>query len=252
MPRSRRLVAVAGDTLVGLVFFGSRRTGAARTDAWSAYDVFVVVQGYRAFYEALRRGGLTGKSPALMALVSGWLPPTQFSLRFEDLGVHVKAASSASTRTGARPPRTAGTTSASGGSSSPRASCTAETRRRVGISWKASCRPSGDVAVGEALAPPELRREGLRSLRPADLDAVGGAARAHRPGRRPVGGAASPPGPGLRSAPPRARRAAARLAPAPGASSAGWRPSRPVGVARAAPARRSISVARSCGPPPAG
>jgi hypothetical protein len=87
-----RLVAVAGDTLVGLVFFGSRRTGAARRDAWSAYDVFVVVQGYRAFYEALRRGGLTGKSPALMAPVSGWLPPTQFSLRFEDLGVHVKAA----------------------------------------------------------------------------------------------------------------------------------------------------------------
>ena len=92
MPRSRRLVAVAGDTLVGLVFFGSRRTGAARKDAWSAYDVFVVVQEYRAFYEALRRGGLTGKSPALMALVSGWLPPTQYSLRFEDLGVHVKAA----------------------------------------------------------------------------------------------------------------------------------------------------------------
>ncbi len=87
-----RLVAVAGDTLVGLVFFGSRRTGAARKDAWSAYDVFVVVRGYRAFYETLRRGGLTGKSPALMALVSGWLPPTQYSLRFEDLGVHVKAA----------------------------------------------------------------------------------------------------------------------------------------------------------------
>ncbi len=89
---ARRLVAVAGDTLVGLVFFGSRRTGAARKDAWSAYDVFVVVQAYRAFYEALRRGGLTGKGPAPMALVSGWLPPTQLSLRFEELGVHVKAA----------------------------------------------------------------------------------------------------------------------------------------------------------------
>jgi hypothetical protein len=74
------------------VFFGSRRTGAARRDAWSAYDAFVVVEAYRPFYEALRRAGLTGKSPALMALVSGWLPPTQLSLRFEDLGVHVKAA----------------------------------------------------------------------------------------------------------------------------------------------------------------
>jgi hypothetical protein len=88
----RRLAAMAGDTLVGLVFFGSRRTGAARRDAFSAYDVFVVVEGYRAFYEALRGGGLTGKSPALLALVSGWLPPTQISLRFEDLGLHVKAA----------------------------------------------------------------------------------------------------------------------------------------------------------------
>jgi hypothetical protein len=88
----RRLSAAAGGTLVGLVFFGSRRTGAARANAWSAYDVFVVVEGYRAFYGALRRAGLTGKRPGLMALVSAWLPPTQYSLRFEPEGVHVKAA----------------------------------------------------------------------------------------------------------------------------------------------------------------
>ena len=88
----RRLAAAAGDSLVGLVFFGSRRTGAARKDAWSAYDLFVVVAGYRPFYAALRRAGLTGKRPGLLTLVSGWLPPTQCSLRFEDLGVHVKAA----------------------------------------------------------------------------------------------------------------------------------------------------------------
>jgi hypothetical protein len=87
----RRLAAAAGDSLVGVVFFGSRRTGAARKDAWSAYDLFVVVAGYPAFYEGLRQAGLTGKRPALMALVSGWLPPTQCSIRFEDLGVHVKA-----------------------------------------------------------------------------------------------------------------------------------------------------------------
>ncbi|HSD27778.1 MAG TPA: hypothetical protein VLL75_10785 [Vicinamibacteria bacterium] len=89
---ARRLAAAAGDTLAGLVFFGSRRTGAAHANAWSAYDLFVVVEGYRPFYEALRRAGLTGKRPGLMALVSGWLPPTQCSLRFEDPGVHVKAA----------------------------------------------------------------------------------------------------------------------------------------------------------------
>ena len=32
------------------MFFGSRRTGAAQANAWSAYDVFVVVHRYRPFY----------------------------------------------------------------------------------------------------------------------------------------------------------------------------------------------------------
>jgi hypothetical protein len=89
---ARRLAAAAGDALVGLVFFGSRRTGAARRDAFSAYDVFVLVEAYRPFYRALRGAGLTRKRPTLMAVVSAWLPPTQCSLRFEDLGVHIKAA----------------------------------------------------------------------------------------------------------------------------------------------------------------
>jgi len=88
----RRLVSAAGPALAGLVFFGSRRTGAAQRDAWSAHDAFVIVEDYRGFYEALSRAGLTGKKPGPMALVSGWLPPTQYSLRFEDLGIHVKAA----------------------------------------------------------------------------------------------------------------------------------------------------------------
>ena len=87
----RRLVAAAGESLRGLVFFGSRRTGAARADAWSAYDVFVIVSAYRPFYGALRRAGLCGKRPRLLALVSRLLPPTQCSLRFEAEGVHVKA-----------------------------------------------------------------------------------------------------------------------------------------------------------------
>jgi hypothetical protein len=85
------LVAAAGATLRAIVFFGSRRTGAARTDAWSAYDLFVVVSGYRPFYAALARAGLTGKRPWPLALVSRWLPPTQVSLRFAAAGVHVKA-----------------------------------------------------------------------------------------------------------------------------------------------------------------
>jgi len=87
----RRLAGAAGDALVGLVFFGSRRTGAALANAFSAYDLFVVVEDYRAFYDSLRRAGLSGKRPGLMAVVSAWLPPTQCSLRFEAEGVHVKA-----------------------------------------------------------------------------------------------------------------------------------------------------------------
>jgi hypothetical protein len=85
-----RLVSAAGDSLVGLVFFGSRRTGAARVDAWSAYDVFVIVSSYRPFYAALRRAGLMHRPAWLMALASRVLPPTQISLRFEPSGVRVK------------------------------------------------------------------------------------------------------------------------------------------------------------------
>lgn len=88
----RRLAAAAAGSLIGLVFFGSRRTGAASADAWSAYDLFVVVEAYRPFYDGLSQAGLTAKRPALVALVSRWLPPTQYSMRFTGEGVHVKAA----------------------------------------------------------------------------------------------------------------------------------------------------------------
>jgi hypothetical protein len=86
-----RLVAAAGQSLLGLLFFGSRRTGAAKADVFSAYDVIVVVTGYAAFYRAIRAAGLTGKSPLTMAFVSRILAPTQVSLPFEAEGVHVKA-----------------------------------------------------------------------------------------------------------------------------------------------------------------
>jgi len=88
----RRFVSATGDALVGLVFFGSRRTRAARGSGFGAHDVVVVVEAYRPFYEALRRAGLTGKRPAFVSAASRWLPPTQYSLRFEPEGVHVKAA----------------------------------------------------------------------------------------------------------------------------------------------------------------
>jgi hypothetical protein len=89
---AQELALAAAGTLDGLVFFGSRRTGAARSNAWSAYDVFVVVHRYRPFYEAMRRSGLSGKGARVMSLLSRWLPPTQYSIRFESSPVHLKAA----------------------------------------------------------------------------------------------------------------------------------------------------------------
>lgn len=87
-----RVVMAAGDALDGLVFFGSRRTGAARVNAWSAYDVFVIVPAYRPFYEAMAGAGLSGKSPRLLAFFSRWLPPTQYSIRLREPEVHLKTA----------------------------------------------------------------------------------------------------------------------------------------------------------------
>jgi len=85
-----RLAAAAGDTLDGVIFFGSRRTGAARANAWSAYDLFAVVSAYRPFYEALRRSGLSGKRPGMLAAISGVLPPTQISIVFADSELQAK------------------------------------------------------------------------------------------------------------------------------------------------------------------
>jgi hypothetical protein len=88
---AQRLADTAGGGLDGLVFFGSRRTGAARANVWSAYDVFVIVARYRPFYEAMRRAGQSGKGARLLSLASRWLPPTQYSIRVEGSPVHVKA-----------------------------------------------------------------------------------------------------------------------------------------------------------------
>lgn len=86
----RDLAASAEGELLGVVFFGSRRTSAARTDPWSAHDLFVLVRSYHAAYAALRRNGKTGKSPALMTLLNLALPPNQISLRLGDPGIHAK------------------------------------------------------------------------------------------------------------------------------------------------------------------
>jgi hypothetical protein len=85
-----RLGAVAGDTLDGCIFFGSRRTAAANANAFSAYDLFAVVSAYRPFYEALWRAGLSGKGPGLVSIISRVLPPTQISVVFREPLLHAK------------------------------------------------------------------------------------------------------------------------------------------------------------------
>jgi hypothetical protein len=85
-----RLAPLCGEALDGLVFFGSRRTGASGANAWSAYDLFAVVADYRPFFAALRQGGLLRRQPGGLALLARWLPPTQISLRFRDPEFHGK------------------------------------------------------------------------------------------------------------------------------------------------------------------
>jgi len=87
---TERLRAAAGDTLEGCVFFGSRRTGAARSNAHSAYDLFAVVTAYRPFYEALRQAGLSGKGPRLLSVISRVLAPTQISVAFREPELRAK------------------------------------------------------------------------------------------------------------------------------------------------------------------
>lgn len=80
------LAHLGGDAVVGIVFFGSRRSGAARADSWSAHDFFVIVRSYLPFYEALHARGAIHRGPRLMALVSHILPPSQVSLRLQGEG----------------------------------------------------------------------------------------------------------------------------------------------------------------------
>ena len=75
-----RAVAEAGGGAVrSIVFFGSRKTRAL-PDAYSAYDLFVVVSAYTPFYRALRAAGRLRHHPALGATLNAWLPPNQVSV----------------------------------------------------------------------------------------------------------------------------------------------------------------------------
>jgi hypothetical protein len=76
---ARHIVDMAGDSVAGIVFFGSRKSR-ARPDPSSAFDLFVVIEPARAFYERLAAHGSVRRAPATLAALQAVLPPNQISL----------------------------------------------------------------------------------------------------------------------------------------------------------------------------
>lgn len=74
-PHPAALRRACGDALVAVIAFGSRVTGAA-PDARSAWDLFVIVRDYREFYNRACPAFAWRRSPALLARLNAWLPPS--------------------------------------------------------------------------------------------------------------------------------------------------------------------------------
>lgn len=68
------LLDVAGDRIDAVLLFGSQLVGAAPS-RFSAYDMVVLVDAYRPFYERLVEAGHHRRSAQLLAGLSGVLPP---------------------------------------------------------------------------------------------------------------------------------------------------------------------------------
>ena len=69
------LIDVAGeDQIRTVLLFGSRLVQAS-PDRFSAYDLVLVVENYRRFYDALARAGLSQRPPALQAVLNRLLAP---------------------------------------------------------------------------------------------------------------------------------------------------------------------------------
>jgi hypothetical protein len=79
---ARHIVEIAGDSVSAIVFFGSRKSR-ARPDPYSAFDLFVVIEHARAFYERLASRGAVRRSAAVLAALQAVLPPNQISLQAE-------------------------------------------------------------------------------------------------------------------------------------------------------------------------
>jgi hypothetical protein len=82
-PQPAALRRACGDALVAVIGFGSRFTGAA-PDERSAWDLFVVVEEYRAFYARACPALGWRRSPALLAALNAWLPPSVAHLAEKD------------------------------------------------------------------------------------------------------------------------------------------------------------------------
>jgi hypothetical protein len=80
---ARAVAERGGPAVRAVVFFGSRKTQ-ARPDAWSAWDFFVLVSRYRAFYDALRGSGALRRPAALSAALNVLMPPNSIALRTAD------------------------------------------------------------------------------------------------------------------------------------------------------------------------
>ena len=75
------VAAAGGASVRAVIFFGSRRTGAASRDRFSAYDLFVLVRDYRDFYAGLRAAGQLRRRPGFVAWLNSWLPQNKLSFR---------------------------------------------------------------------------------------------------------------------------------------------------------------------------
>ena len=69
------LIDIAGEDQVRTVLLFGSRLVQASPDRFSAYDLVLVVENYRGFYDALARAGLSRRSPALQAVLNRLLAP---------------------------------------------------------------------------------------------------------------------------------------------------------------------------------
>jgi hypothetical protein len=80
---ARAVAEQGGPAVRAIVFFGSRKTR-ARPDPYSAWDFFVIVESYGAFYDSLRGRGALRRGPRLAAWLNSVMPPNSLALRAAD------------------------------------------------------------------------------------------------------------------------------------------------------------------------